>query len=279
MTKKFYFSCMFALLSSTLLWAETEVNVETAGTLPSLITSSDAQLKVTGVINGTDIKFIRELVVAGTVTSLDWSGVSIVAGGEAYTESYTTTANTIGEKMFYDCSKLQSMVLPQNTSVIRQNAFARTGLSAIDIPNTVSQIGGDAFAYCEQLSRVVVGSKVRSMGQGVFYSSPVKEAYVFPTTPPSITAYLFSSNPVIHVYASALAAYQKSKWAEFGTLVGDLDDSEEITSVPSIPYEKEPNEEKGLTDSPVYDLFGRRVTEMRPGTIYIRNGRKISIAP
>ena len=258
--------------------AET-VYLNTAGTLADSLSAQAIKATIGGVVNGTDFKFMRQLVNEGNLAAIDLSEARVMSGGTAYYESYRSALNTMGDHVFYNCKKLTSVLLPKIITKISSNAFARSGLKEAWIPDAVTSVGGDAFAYCEQLSRVVVGSKVRSMGQGVFYSSPVKEVYVFPTTPPSITAYLFSSNPVIHVYASALAAYQKSKWAEFGTLVGDLDDCEEITSVPSIPYDMEPNEEKGLTDSPVYDLFGRRVTEMQPGTIYIRKGRKISIAP
>ncbi len=72
-----------ACLIATTGWSKTEVHVETAGTLSSLISTSENELKVTGFINGTDIKFIRQLINSGKVSILDWSGVSIVAGGDA----------------------------------------------------------------------------------------------------------------------------------------------------------------------------------------------------
>ena len=209
-------------LVQTSVWAVTEINVETAGTLSSLLTSTDTELKVTGVINGTDIKYIRELVVAGTVTKLDWSEVSIVSGGVAYDGTHTTQKNIIGEQMFYECSKLQAMVLPTNVTAILANAFARTGLKTIDIPNSVTQIGGDAFAYCSSLASVVIGRKVNQLYQGVFYSSPVKKAYVKPLTPPSTPAYLFSSSPTIYVYREVLADYRQSGWKDYGTIAGTL---------------------------------------------------------
>ncbi|MBR5051702.1 MAG: leucine-rich repeat protein [Bacteroidaceae bacterium] len=209
-------------LVQTSVWAVTEINVETAGTLSSLLTSTDTELKVTGVINGTDIKYIRELVVAGTVTKLDWSEVSIVSGGVAYDGTHTTQKNIIGEQMFYECSKLQAMVLPTNVTAILTNAFARTGLKTIDIPNSVTQIGGDAFAYCSSLASVVIGRKVSQLYQGVFYSSPVKKAYVKPLTPPSTPAYLFSSSPTIYVYREVLADYRQSGWKDYGTISGTL---------------------------------------------------------
>lgn len=230
--QKNYFAGTCRLLLATLVsflpsesFALTEVNVEKAGTLSSLIETPDSELKVTGVINGTDIKFIRELVVAGTVTSLDWSDVRIVSGGVAYFESYKTTDDVIGEKMFFECSKLQTMELPSTVTSVQTNAFARSGLKSIDIPNTVKSLGGDAFAYCSSLQTVIIGKKVNQLSQGVFYSSPVKAAYVKPVTPPGTPAYLFSSNPKIYVYTEALSDYRDSNWKTYGTISGGLENT------------------------------------------------------
>lgn len=122
----------------TNLWAVTEIHVETAGTLSSILTSTDRELKVTGFINGSDIKFIRQLVEAGKVTSLNWSEVKIVAGGEAYYESYTTEDNVVGKKMFYYCSNLQSMVLPTSLTIIGVSAFDLFGRRVFHLqPGTI----------------------------------------------------------------------------------------------------------------------------------------------
>ncbi|MBQ2518645.1 MAG: leucine-rich repeat protein, partial [Bacteroidaceae bacterium] len=160
------------------------------------------------------------------------------------------------------------------TTKICTNAFAKSGLHEIVIPDAVTTIDGDAFAYCDALRRVVIGSKMKTMGQGVFYNSAVKDAYVKALTPPSISAYLFSSNPTIHVYARALAAYQASAWAEFGTLVGDLDEYEVITAVEQIPQRRVVSD-----DAVIYDLSGRSVGRNQPAGIYIRRGKKIFVKP
>ena len=230
MTKKYYVNwlrlCVAAMicLCQTSLLAVTEINVETAGTLQSLLTSTDTELKVTGFINGTDIKYIRQLVTAGTVKKLDWSGVSIVSGGQAYFESYTTENNIIGTKMFHDCSNLQKMVLPTNVTAIKDNAFTSTSLTSIEIPNSVKSIGGDAFAYCNSLNTVIIGKGVNTLSKGSFYASAVQNAYVKPITPPSPPSYLFSSNPKIYVYSEALADYRELGWSSYGTLYGTLAD-------------------------------------------------------
>ena len=234
-TKLFRLSlaAMTCLVSAN-LFAVTEIHVETAGTLSSLLTSTDTELKVTGFINGTDIKYIRSLVEAGTVTSLDWSGVSIVSGGEAYVGTYTTANDIIGEQMFYECSKLQAMVLPTTVTAIQTNAFSRTGLKEIDIPGSVTKLGGDAFAYCSSLEKVVIGKKVKQMNQGVFYQSDVKTVYVKPMTPPSVPAYLFSSNPKIYVYTPALTDYKATDWKTLGTIVGGLENYYPMEADPNV---------------------------------------------
>ena len=190
-----------------------------------MLSSSEKELKVTGVINGTDINYIRSLVTAGTVTSLDWSEVRIVAGGEAYFESFTTQDDVIGQKMFYNCTKLQTMVLPKTITSIQGTAFAGTGLKQIDIPNSVITLGGDCFAYCGSLATVVIGQKVKNLSQGVFYNSSVKKAYVKPLSPPSTPGYLFSSNPQIYVYTESVTDYNGSGWKSYGTIYGGLEDT------------------------------------------------------
>ena len=107
----------------------------------------------------------------------------------------------------------------------------------------------------------------------MFYGSPVKDVYVKALTPPTESGYLFSSNPTIHVYASALAAYQASAWANYGTIVGDLDDCELISAI-EAPEMIDESVNSKFVNSQCYDLFGRRVTVPQPSTIYIRNGKK-----
>ena len=49
--------------------AGSEVHVDKAGTLATLLPTSESELKVTGSINGTDVKYLRQLVTEGGVTA------------------------------------------------------------------------------------------------------------------------------------------------------------------------------------------------------------------
>lgn len=244
------------------------VTLTKVATLADSLSSTAIKAVISGPMNGTDFKYLRQLVNEGNLMSIDLADVAIKSGGKAYYESYTSPVNTIGTKLFYECTKLTSIVLPKSITRINSNAFARSGLTGIFIPHNVTSVLGDAFAYCNNLETVVIGSKVSNLAQGVFYQSPVKDAYVYAATPPTVSSYLFSSKPVIHVYASSLAAYKASAWAQYGTIVGDLDSFTAIEA----PVVNEDNTDE--TDVPIYDLNGRTVKELQPGKIYVRKGKK-----
>ena len=245
------------------------VTLTTAGALDDSLTTEAIKAVISGPINSTDFKYIRQLINDYDLSSIDLWNTNIKSGGRAYYETYTCPVNTIGTKLFYNCSNLTNIILPKTITRINSNAFANSGITGISIPDNVTTVYGDAFAYCKNLSTVIIGRKVSELSQGVFYSSPVKDAYVYATTPPKVSAYLFSSKPVIHVYASSLAAYKASDWAQYGTLVGDLDNYTAIEDV-------EPDNVENNTDAAIYDLSGRRVkaSELKPGTIYVRKGKK-----
>lgn len=66
-----------------------------------------------------------------------------------------------------------------------------------------------------------------------------------------------------------LRVTKNTNWADYGTIVGDLDDYPEFTPVKDVIAEPVMDAE-----APVFDLMGRRVTRLQPGTIYVQNGMK-----
>ncbi len=243
------------------------VSMTEAGNLSDHLSSQAIKAKISGPINGTDIKYLRRLVAEENLQSIDLSEATIVSGGDAYYETYTTSDDDMGAYSFYNHRGLVSLTLPQTITSIGSNAFAQSGLMSVQIPDDVISVGMDAFAYCSQLSTVEIGPNVKRMNQGVFYSSEVKNVYVRAKTPPTIGNYLFSSKPIIHVYAESLAEYEASAWAEYGTLVGDLDDYTKIKDVDAVSQKS--------SDGFIYDLLGRRGSSTQPANIYIKDDKKI----
>ena len=213
-----------ACLFSTNAWSADTIHVETAGTLSSLFGEAGRQIKLTGFINGTDVKFLREKITGGKVTRLDLEDVRIVAGGEAYNESYTTTNDVVGDYMFANCTKLTSITLPTSIVDIGRYAFSKTGITKVEIPDGVTHLGHASFADCNSLKTVVIGRRVSLLNQAVFYnSSAITTVSVKPKTPPALDAYIFTASPTIRVYSSVLADYKASSWNQYGSLVGNLE--------------------------------------------------------
>jgi len=242
---------------------EENVNLPSGGKLEATLAttpSSDQVIKldITGKIHGKDIKYMRQLITKNNLVSIDLTPAQVVANRTyAYytkdSQKYYTSTNVIGDFAFYDLSKLTSIQLPITITKIGESAFDRSGLKTIVIPDKVTSVGYCAFSSCDLLSTVYIGKSVKEMGRGCFWGSGVKDVYAQPLTPPSVSDYLFSSNPTIHVYASALEAYQNSRWAEYGTIVGDLTE-EIINGIELIQNSKFENQ-----NDDIYDLAGRRV--------------------
>jgi hypothetical protein len=161
------------------------INVETAGTLPSLMPSSKkneiTNLTLTGFLNGTDICYIREMAgcdftgnsTEGKLSVLDLSKAQIVAGGEAYVRSgsidYYSSLDSIGNYTFARCSELTSVTIPGSVKTIGVYAFARCSrLTSVTIPGSVTTIGRNAFDYCKGLTSITIPDGVTIISDFAF---------------------------------------------------------------------------------------------------------------
>lgn len=134
------------------------LNVEKAGSLPSLISENRKyqikNLRLTGFLNGTDIKFLREMAgsdtngntTTGVLETLDISECTIVSGGQSYYKSCYTYNNRVSDYMFYGCKQLVNLLLPEKVLIIGDYALADCDrLSLVFIPNEVKSFGYQSF--------------------------------------------------------------------------------------------------------------------------------------
>ena len=71
--------------------------------------------------------------------------------------------------MFYTCSKLSKIVLPNNILEIGESAFyGCSSLKNIDIPDKVTEIGYSAFYGCSSLKNIDIPDKVTEIGDSAF---------------------------------------------------------------------------------------------------------------
>lgn len=158
----------------------TEVTLAEAGTLLDAIGAEFLHkiksLKINGPINGTDIKRIRSM---SALKSLDLTNSQIVSGGEAYIEtsygsSWKTSNNVIGREMFYK-TQLEVIYLPEHVTEIGQDAFGWCqNLNKVIMGDEVTIIGGNAFSVCSSLESINLSQKVKRLENGAFSSSKIK---------------------------------------------------------------------------------------------------------
>ena len=167
------------------------INVPTAGDLPKITERRDFKaLKLTGYLNGTDIKVIRSM----PLEYLDISGVHIVAGGDPYysNSNVRTKDNEIGSNMFDRCSHLKQILLPNSVTTIGSYAFYDcTNLTNIDIPNSVTTIGVAAFGGCASLTSIDIPNGVTTIERYTFEDCTNLTSIDIPSSVTTIEGYAF----------------------------------------------------------------------------------------
>ena len=99
----------------------------------------------------------------------------------------------IADDVFYDCSSLTSISIPNSVTSIGQNAFENcSGLIAINIPNSVTSIGSYAFKGCTSLTSVTIPNSVTSIGEWTFSGCSNLTSITIPNSVTSIGIQAFS---------------------------------------------------------------------------------------
>lgn len=243
--KSLFLTVLFMLLGSTAIQAaggelitkQITLTLDEAGTLPDKISESQknliTNLKIVGKINGTDLKFIREMAgcdvngkeTDGKLSILDLSDAKIVGGGSAYysdrDDGFIYTSNDkLGDYVFNGCSGLTSLTLPSSVTEIGEHAFLNcSGLTNFTIPSGVTSIGTSAFFCCYGLISLTIPSSVTAIGSQAFkHCSGLTSIYVYMEKLPETGSNLFlgcdEKNCTVYVPKGTGDAYFRS--AEFG---------------------------------------------------------------
>ena len=213
--KSLFLTVLFMLLGSLAIQAADDgliteqitIKLDKAGTLPDKISANEknliTNLKIVGKINGTDLKFIREMAgrvneekTDGKLSILDLSEAKIVAGGDAYFQSskkYYTSNDKLGNYVFFGCSGLTSLTIPSGVTEIGGAAFRGcSGLTNLTIPSGVTSIGNYAFSGCSGLTSLTIPSGVTSIGKSAFLGCSGLTSLTIPSSVTSISDRAFS---------------------------------------------------------------------------------------
>lgn len=74
----------------------------------------------------------------------------------------------IPDSSFSACYSLSHIIIPETVTEIGDDAFAECAFAEMPTSNSIHTIGNNAFALCKNMTEAVIGDHVTSIGEGVF---------------------------------------------------------------------------------------------------------------
>lgn len=94
--------------------------------------------------------------------------------------------------VFEGCSSLKTINLPGAISAINRYTFAYSGLESITIPDSVTEIGNNAFSSCEKLVSVTLSNNLKELSSRIFSGCVSLKNLSFPIDMEEVGSYAFS---------------------------------------------------------------------------------------
>jgi len=137
-----------------------------------------------------------KLTVTGTgaMTSAPWNRDMI----QSVELGFGVTS--ICDEAFAECGNLSSVDIPDSVTSIGTDAFFRSALEAVTVPDSVTYLGESAFDYCESLSSAVIGSGVTTIIDNTFENCTSLTDVTIPKSVTVIGDDAFANCPLETVY-------------------------------------------------------------------------------
>src|SRR5574344_263296 len=127
------------------------------------------------LING--IKEIRELLINNSnIVSITIKGCRYI-GNEDFSDCYRLkelhldeVLDTIGCQSFSNCYDLKEIDWGDNSNVKHINSFQGSGLTHVELPESVLTIGS-SFQSCHDLESIILNSNITSLDKDVFFDN------------------------------------------------------------------------------------------------------------
>ena len=95
-----------------------------------------------------------------------------------------SSVTSIGRNAFGGCAGITTIELPNSLKEIGEYAFCYCGLNSITLPNSVQTIGDFAFCTCSELSSVTLSNSLQAIGIKAFYGCAFTKLIV----PPAVSS-------------------------------------------------------------------------------------------
>lgn len=138
---------------------------------------------------------LKEITIPATVNYMG-SGLTFANCTSLKTVNWPAATTTIPGSTFME-SGLETFTIPETITEIGQQAFMNcTALKSITIPSSVKMIGASAFKGCTGISAFTVPSGVENIGNEAFFGTKAT-TFSIPASVTTIGQKAFNSNPSI----------------------------------------------------------------------------------
>ena len=153
------------------------------------------------------------------------SNVSVASGNPKYDSRNNCNAiiESQSNTLIIGCKNTS---IPNTVTVIGGYAFYGSGLTSIQIPNSIIKIENNAFHYCRGLVTITIPASVTNIGMSAFYScSSLNSITISASTPPTIDSMVFdyTNNCPIYVPSQSVSAYKSAtNWSTYASRIAAI---------------------------------------------------------
>lgn len=200
--------------------------VQFSSTVSEIINSAFFNCPATYTVEASNPNFSS---LNGVLFNADQSTIIQYPIGKTGSYTLPQTVTTIAKGSFANCTGLTSIVMPDGTSMIEDNAFSGCiNLSgAVKIATGVFSIGMNVFENCSNITSIELPAGLSGIGDRTFYNcTSLHDIYMSASVPPDMSYSLIAfhgvsmSSCILHVPAGTKSDYQQaSVWKDFKNIV------------------------------------------------------------
>ena len=175
---------------------------ELSNVLSGITLTNINALKVTGTLNETDFKYIRENLTALEVLDLSGTNMTVFPNRAlAFYHGENTTLKevilpegliSIEEAAFANCTALEKLNVPSTVNTLGRWILENTKVTSFTIPQGVTEIPASCF-YGSAITTVNIPQSVKTIGNWAFQDAKLTEV-VIPSSVTSIGEWAFGCN-------------------------------------------------------------------------------------
>jgi len=116
--------------------------------------------------------------VGGSFSVIPSTGVVVSQNNCAGIATFPDYTKIVAAQVFMNARALTEVKFNVGLTVIGDSAFASAGLTSINLPPTLIQVGQSAFSYLSKVTKVEFPDSLTSIGSGAFSGTSLTSLYV-----------------------------------------------------------------------------------------------------